>query len=45
MNPFSRKQVTVDVASVRTALLGVQDPELHLSLEDAGMLGEIDPST
>ncbi|MDI6908605.1 Mrp/NBP35 family ATP-binding protein [Nocardioides sp.] len=33
---------TVDMAAVRVALAAVEDPELHLPLADAGMLGEVE---
>jgi ATP-binding protein involved in chromosome partitioning len=42
VNLFSHKQSTVDVAAVRSALAGVEDPELRIPLEDAGMLGDLD---
>ncbi|UOT05734.1 Mrp/NBP35 family ATP-binding protein [Rhodococcus opacus] len=37
-----RADAKVDPADVRTALERVEDPELHLPLEEAGMLGEVE---
>ncbi len=44
MSLLSRRRPTVevDLAEVRTALGQVIDPELHLPLEEAGMLGDLD---
>lgn len=36
-----RPSPSVDLASVRRAASTVQDPELHLSLDQAGMLGDV----
>ncbi|HET8603445.1 MAG TPA: Mrp/NBP35 family ATP-binding protein [Marmoricola sp.] len=33
---------TVDLAAVHEALAGVEDPELHLPLREAGMVGDVD---
>jgi ATP-binding protein involved in chromosome partitioning len=37
-----RPDAHVDLAAVRAALAGVEDPELHMPLDQAGMLGEIE---
>ncbi len=37
-----RPAVSVDLAEVQAALAAVEDPELHLPLAEAGMLGEVD---
>jgi ATP-binding protein involved in chromosome partitioning len=37
-----RPAVPVDLAEVQAALAAVEDPELHLPLAEAGMLGEVD---
>ena len=37
-----RPSDTADVAAVREALARVEDPELHLSLPEAGMVGAVD---
>ncbi|HSJ19439.1 MAG TPA: Mrp/NBP35 family ATP-binding protein [Nocardioidaceae bacterium] len=44
MSLLSRRRpaVEVDLAAVRTALGTVEDPELHLPLDEAGMLGDLD---
>jgi ATP-binding protein involved in chromosome partitioning len=44
MSLLSRRpaSVEVDLAAVRAALDSVQDPELHLPLAEAGMLGDLD---
>ena len=33
---------SIDEAAVRAALAGVDDPELHLPLPEAGMLGDLE---
>jgi ATP-binding protein involved in chromosome partitioning len=44
MSLLSRRRpaVEVDLAAVHAALATVEDPELHLPLPDAGMLGDVD---
>lgn len=43
MSLLSRKpEVHVDLEAVRARLGAVEDPELHLPLEQAGMLGDVD---
>lgn len=41
MSLFSRDRVDVDVDAVRRAVGAVRDPELHLTLAEAGMLGDV----
>jgi ATP-binding protein involved in chromosome partitioning len=42
MSLLSGRRADVDLAAVHAALAGVQDPELHLPLAQAGMIGDVE---
>ena len=42
MSLLSRSRSAVDLEAVHAALAGVEDPELRMSLADAGMLGQVE---